>query len=608
MHDRALSPTIPPAAAVVDAPADAPAPDVATPSPSADRAKPVDAARTGLLRRAAAPARRCRTCGYNLHGLPSAAFCPECGEDPSEAALPRSLGDADVWWARSVVAGIILLMATSFVMLGVTIYMHFRSEWAGSLPVLNFPGPKLWGTALLQRSIGSAPGEWGVAGTRFGLLGLLAFWLITSARPADRLEESTLSLRRLTRWVSLLGFGAMLGLLLGEDGVRNWERGERDIYFMLLVSLVELPATTLLYLYLRQLTLTLHDPPLRRAMGVLSIAVPACIGAAVVILVLGDLWKEAKHQLPQQLMVAGYGAACVAAAALATASVGRLALLLFPATLGGAQPLGLRQFVLDVYRQAKLRAMTQSRGWFGWVVAAGLVGWLVLSARMLETVLRLEFRTGFGGNWPMLNVIGPKVWGVPLVVRFDAFYGRANDMLAGVLLMVVCLWLVTVRRPATGAGVESWHSPRRAARWGVTILVGVAVGVVIGFGRDAAVIRTHSVYSAFAFPLTMFVEGPATLLVYLYLSVLARAAGDERLGRHLSWAGLLSVMLILGGNGMFLLSRAGIGEGPAALVLVAGYGLSCVAVGLWATWSVLCLIRRLVLPERPAGHEQLSLF
>lgn len=598
MHDRAATATLPiplHAAAQVgeSAPHDSPA-RVAAPSGNVTPAP-------SLLARS----RHCLSCGYNLHGLPSAALCPECGHDPSESPLPRGAGDADLWWARSVVCGLVLLLVTSFLMLGVTVYMHFRSEWAGSLPVLNFPGPKLWGTALLQRSIGSAPGEWGVAGTRYGLIGLLALWLITTPRPADRLGEPVLSLRILTRWVSLLGFGAMLGLLLGEDGVRNWESGERDVYFMLLVSLVELPATTLLYLYLRQIAVSFADPPLRRALNILAIAVPACIGAAVVFLVLGDVWQQAKHQLPQQIMVAGYGAACVAAAALATAAVGRMALLLVPAATGSAAPLGIRQFVLDVYRQAKLRALTQSKAWFGWVIAAGLIGWVLISVSMLHTVLRLEFRTGLGGNWPMVNVIAPKIWAVPMVERFDSFQARTTEVLGAALLMVLCIWMVTVRRPGPD---ESWRSPRRLARWGVTILVGCALGLVVGFGREAAVVRTASIYSSFTLPLTMFVEAPATLLLYLYLSVLARGEGDERLARHLSWAGLLAVALILGGNGLFALSRSGVSGGALAYFAVASYGLACVAVGLWATWSVLRLIRLLALHDGTSAYRQLSLF
>jgi hypothetical protein len=50
------------------------------------------------------------------------------------------------------------------------------------------------------------------------------------------------------------------------------------------------------------------------------------------------------------------------------------------------------------------------------------------------------------------------------------------------------------------------------------------------------------------------------------------------------------------------------GGGALVFLMVASYGLSCVAVGLWATWSVLRLIRLLVLPERASEYRQLSLF
>lgn len=499
----------------------------------------------------------------------------------------------------------VLLMIASFGMLGVTLFMRFRSEWAGSLPVLNFPGPKLWASALLQRSIGSAPGEWGVAGTRFGLLGLGAVWLLTAPRAVDRLGESALSIRRLTRWGSLLSFGALLGVLLGEDGVGYWEVPERDVYLMLLVALVELPATTLLYVHLRNVALSLREPSLRQPMNILAFAVPLCIGAAVLAFILGDYWRGTKEQIPQQTLIAGYGAACVAVGVLASATLARLGLLLLPATLGGASALGIRQFVLDTYRRAKLAAVTRSGKLHRYAMAGGLLAWLGISGMLLKSVLMLDFRTGVGANLPMINVVGPKVWAVPLAARFDGWHDSASNAMLGVLLGIVCIWLITVRPESLR---ETAFSPRRLGRWGPTVLVGLGFGFLVGFGGgNPALPLAYSPVSAMTLPLTMFVEGPATLLLFLHLACLARDHGDGRLSRHLGWAGILSVTLILGGNGFFLLSRLGVEDGTGATLLVGIYGTSAVAVGLWSTFSVLRLTK-LLLTWDAQTERQMSLF
>ena len=551
--------------------------------------------------------RRCGECGYNLHNLPTAALCPECGHDPAEMPLHKIGLAGDVWWARSVVAGLGLLLVAGSFMLGVTLFMRFRYEWGGAMTVLNFPGPKLWGGALLQRNIGGAPGPWGVAATQNGLLCLLGFWLLTAPRDSERLHESPLSLRRLLRWGSLLCFGGMFGLLLGERGLYRWTGGALADYHVLLLAVVELPATTGLYLYLRKLAGDLRDARLRRTLNGLCVGVPACVGAAVLMVAFDSRWSAARDESLQQGAIAAYGAVCVTLGVVATAAVVRLGLTLAPAALG--DPLSTRRpgswrFVTNAAWRVRLASGLRPRRLARLAVAAGLVGWLLVSASLLGDVVALRYRTGLGGNWPMLNVIGPKVWAVPMSTAFgrmgwepgtvDGVTGGAG----GILLMLACLWLATIRLPdpaKAGARFEGWFSPRRLARWGAIGLVAGAMGLFVGGIRpDVLDLPTYVRISAETLPLTMFVEAPATLLVFLYLASLARGEGGPALGRRLAWAGLLGCAVILAGNGLFVLSHLRYGASVLANLAVAGYGVAAVTVGLWMAWGVLGLVRLLL--------------
>lgn len=559
----------------------------------------------------AGTARRCVACGYPRIGLPDIAVCPECGHDPIDVPLPSAQMATDVWWARSVVAGLLLLGISTFVMLGVTLYMRYRGDWGGSLPILNYPGPKVWGSALLQRSIGSAPGEWGVAGTRFGLLALLGVWFITAPRPAEQLEEAMFSLRRLCRWGTLLLSGCVLGVLLGEDGVSAWNEPERDAFHLLLLSMVELPAAMLLYLYLLRLSRPLGDRQLVKSLQLLAIAVPVCVGVAVVFLLTGDFWKDNKHGLPQLVLLGAYGAACVGLGALGTATVGRLTIALLPAAMGGVSK---RLSIPSFARAAEWRRRLASdpKRVTRLCVAGGLLTWLAVSVMALGDVLMLELREGYGGNWPMLNVPGPKVWAVPLVSRFEPggwsyWDTSSSDALAHVLFVGLCLWPITARGLRGLEPAERTLSLRRATRWGPAILLGLAIGVVVGFdghGRFPLLnaMSAHTMSSAITLPLTMFVEAPATLLLYLYLARIAQTLGRPMLERQLSWVGIAMTTLILAGNGFFAASQMlphAMRRELAVNLPIALYGAAAVAVGLWATWCVLGLTKALIAPSAP---------
>ena len=228
----------------------------------------------------------------------------------------------------------------------------------------------------------------------------------------------------------------------------------------------------------------------------------------------------------------------------------------------------------------------------------------------LRDVLMLNFRTGYGGNWPILNVPGPKVWATPLLSRFDGTLNGTYDAflrfgtvssIVTLLLVTLVVWAITTRgiRPERN---ELTLSLRRWTRWGTAGLLGLAAGLAIGIDQGGVVplssaFESHTVRSAVALPLTMFVEAPATLLVYLYLATVAQSLGRRGLERQLSWVGIAITTLILAGNGFFALSSAmsyGARIEAVVLVPVALYGAAAVAVGVWSTGVVLALARALI--------------
>jgi hypothetical protein len=166
-----------------------------------------------------------------------------------------------------------------------------------------------------------------------------------------------------------------------------------------------------------------------------------------------------------------------------------------------------------------------------WGIAVGILMWLWLITPLAAGALSMERIYNPGNDVPALNYPGPKVWATPLR---DGVRSLGNPYVIANLLAV---WLMTVRWR------EGRHQPQRRllARWGAVLLIGMTNGFIIA----SPWLADQSMTSERTAILLALAEVPATLLLYLHLSSVARDAATERLSRMLIWLGVASTALIV---------------------------------------------------------------
>lgn len=520
----------------------------------------------------------CARCGYPRVGLTESARCPECGALPPTrvTAVLETLGAArdraEQQWLITLAIGLWLLCTTSLAAVHVALAMGLGGL---VLPAMNTPAPKLWAAVLLQRSLGGQPGYMGVAGTIAVLGNVLAIWLLTERRDELGRNESTLSLRVATRWSTVLLTGALMGVLVGGLEINWWWVWDGLPAIAISVGIVELVSNTLLYFYLHSLSQRFGDA---RATALLAISrwfvMTACVVGAGMSLVRGSMQDQPIQAW--RAVQAAYGALVLAGGMMMTFGVLRLSVRVglaaidtSVANLAGkvARLRGSLRHVAKILRADPMR----------WLAVGGIWVWLSNVQPLMVQTASIYQRKGLGGNWPVLNFIGPKVNAVSLLNADNGYYWWQMNNRTPVLITLLAIWMFTALRPRPA---WTWI----AARWVPTLLLGMALGLWLTISRaDYDVRQSHWVAG-----LMIGVEAPATLAVYLYLASLARAFGDLKLATNLRAVGFAAVALIASPLAMFMLSKPFRGnfDHPLAITANAAYGMFTMAVGIVA-WALI---------------------
>lgn len=273
----------------------------------------------------------CCRCGYLLKGLHETGHCPECGEQVSQSTRDRPpvvVPRAKREWSILVLAGLLLLLWVVPGQIETVLSMHFSYGVGGTAPRLNIPAPKIWAVPTVQRSIGYRPEYLGVGGTLSSMIAVASVFLLTSRQSKFDWNESTLSLRRITRVGIAMLAGGWLGFVMCMEGLDGSDVAIGK-YVNVAIGAVELPCTVLLYLWLARVARLLDDSPLERTFKRCALAAGTLMAIATGLIIASQVFELDRRELGWQIVSSLFMAGCLTCGLVVVSAILRLGIDLF---------------------------------------------------------------------------------------------------------------------------------------------------------------------------------------------------------------------------------------------------------------------------------------